>query len=188
MHGEEEGMLRREMKTTMSVKKMQQEHLSSIAKKGGCELQPTAEIGGWDHVELWAVSSEISSIQMRRDSCECLDELGAVSSGISSIQMRQDGVEHRSWNLLDMTWRSSSVRRRAYRSLKRWKKPWRAFEPLQIPSAMTWMLQSSQGWVRREAGSLRKEEVGLHHEGRSWHRLKKFSKKNSKKFQKVDRN
>ena len=113
MHGEGEGMLRREMKTTMSAKKMKQEHLSSIAKKGGCELQPTAEIGGWDHDELWAVSGEISS-----------------------IQMRQDGVEHRSWNLLDVTWRSSSVHRRAYRSWKRCKKPWRAREPLQIPSAM----------------------------------------------------
>ena len=148
MHGEGEGILRREMKTTMSVKKMKQEHLSSIAKKGGCELQPTAEIGGWDHVELWAVSSEISSIQMRRDSCECLDELGAVSSGISSIQMRQDGVEHRSWNLVDVTWRSaltwwascvplrsSSAEKRAYWG--QWKKePGRAREPLQIPSAM----------------------------------------------------
>jgi len=132
MHGEEEGMLRREKKTTMSVKKMKQEHLSSTAKKGGCELQPTAEIGGWDHV----------------GGCECRDELGAVSSGISSIQMSRDGVGHRSWNLLDVTWRSaltwwascaplrsSSAEKRAY--CCQWKKePGRAREPLQIPSAM----------------------------------------------------
>ena len=84
MHGEEEGMLCREKKTTMSVKKTKQEHLSSIAKKGGCELQPTAEIGGWDHVELWAAS---------RDGCKCLYELGAVSSRFSSIQMRRDSCE-----------------------------------------------------------------------------------------------
>ena len=141
---------------------MKHEHSLSIAKKAkggvGCE-QPNPEIEEWDH-----------------------DELGVVASGISSIQMSQDGVERRSWNLSDVSWRSSSWR--AYRCLKRWKKPCGACASLQTSSAMTWMVSSSQGWGCREACLFLKE--GSQCDGDSQH-LEKNPKKNSNHMQKEDR-